>query len=84
MRVNEFIKKFGWCYAKHVVSNPEGFKSYLGDTSADDLKRYVDAYNMVQDLYGLDRAKEYADSKYTAPEIAEPLKKAINLVEECQ
>ena len=79
MNAVEFIKKFGWEYAKHILTDDAPL---VMDLNYADLKRYVDAYWLVQDLYGLDKAKEYAESPYTAPEIVEPLKQAIALVEE--
>ncbi len=47
-----------------------------------DLKKYTDAYELVKDLYGIDKAREYADSEYTAPELSIAIKQAITLVEE--
>jgi len=36
------------------------------------------------DYYGLTRAKEHAESNYTAPEIKDALKQAITDVEACK
>ena len=49
-----------------------------------DLKRLVDSYDLVMEHGSLDRAKEYAESPYTAPEIKCVLLKAIANVEKCQ
>lgn len=49
-----------------------------------DLKRVVESHEIVKDYYGLLRAKEHAESKYTAPEIVERLKQAVRDVEACQ
>ena len=48
------------------------------------LKRLVESYELVKDYYGLTRAKEHAESNYTAPEIKDALKQAIADVESCQ
>ena len=47
------------------------------------LKRLVESHELVMDYYGLTRAKEYAESNYTAPEIKDSLKQAIADVESC-
>ena len=92
MNAVEFIRKFGWDHTKYLLKDTElsefaihsncAGKHSMDTVSVSDLKRYVDAYEFVQDLYGLDKAKEYAESPYTAPEIVEPLKQAIALVDE--
>lgn len=48
-----------------------------------DLKRIVESHELVKDLYGLAKAKEYASSPYTAPELVERVKQAIADVESC-
>ena len=50
----------------------------------DDLKRIVESHELVSDYYGLTRAKEHAESNYTAPELKAALKQAIADVESCQ
>ena len=49
-----------------------------------DLKRLIRSHSLVADLYGLEKAKKYAESNYTAPEIKGALKQAIADVESCQ
>lgn len=49
-----------------------------------DLKRLVESHELVVDYYGLTRAKEHAESNYTAPEIKNALKQAIADVEACK
>ena len=49
-----------------------------------DLKRLVESHELVVDYYGLTRAKEHAESNYTAPEIKDALKQAIADVEACK
>lgn len=48
------------------------------------LKRLVDSHELVMDYHGLTKAKEHAESKYTAPELNAALKQAIVDVEGCQ
>lgn len=47
------------------------------------LKRLVGSHELVMDYYGLTKAKEHAESKYTAPELKVALKQAILDVESC-
>ena len=47
------------------------------------LKRLVESHELVKDYYGLTRAKEHAESNYTAPELKTALKQAIADVESC-
>ena len=51
---------------------------------ASDIKRLVDSHELVKDYYGLTRAKEHAESNYTAPELKAALKQAIADVEACK
>ena len=90
MKANEFVKKFGIGLAKRDVLamesgfiKREDFIEHYGFDILDDLKRLVESHELVKDLYGLERAKEYCESKYTAPEISERLKQAIADVESC-
>lgn len=50
----------------------------------DDLKRLIISHERVMEHGSISRAKEYAESDYTAPEIREMLLKAIADVESCQ
>ena len=123
MKANEFVKKFGWDYAKDILKNKRSWidkksgrkltdnsfvlKSktyeyaigtlYMGNFSDYDensyrvgevnlllLKRLVESHELVNDYYGLARAKEHAESNYTAPELRAALKQAIADVESCQ
>lgn len=47
------------------------------EVSLSDLKRLVDSVDLVKEHYTLDRAIEYANSQYTAPEIKVCLLDAI-------
>ena len=76
MKANEFFKKVGIKAVKlHIVA--------YGDHLTDELKRLVESHELVKDYYGLTKAKEHAESKYTAPEIKVALKQAIADVESC-
>ena len=55
-----------------------------GEVNLLHLKRLVESYELVMDYYGLTRAKEHAESNYTAPELKVALKQAIADVESCQ
>lgn len=55
---------------------------YMFKTS--EVKCLVESHELVQDYYGLARAKEHAKSNYTAPELKAALKQAIADVESCQ
>ena len=88
MKANEFVKKFGSKSAKYWIDHfnnvntlPDEFinTEFLGD-----LKRLVESHELVRDYYGLTRAKEHAESNYTAPELKAALKQAIADVESCQ
>lgn len=92
MKANEFVKKYGWKDAKICLLNcasPED-KWFMrrGDLISgqdfDDLKQIVDAWELVFEHGSIERAKKYADSTYTAPEIKDVLVRAISLVEQCQ
>ena len=48
-----------------------------------DIERLVESHELVMDYYGLARAKEHAESNYTAPELKAALKQAIADVESC-
>ena len=58
-----------------------GRKSYMFEVV--EVKRLVESHEFVSDYYGLTRAKEHAESNYTAPEIKNALKQAIADVESC-
>lgn len=48
-----------------------------------EVKQIVDAFDCVMEHGSVDRAKKYAESDYTAPEVRAFLNNAINLVEQC-
>jgi len=91
MKPAEFIAKFGWDLAQRDVTCLEtgfitkaDFLEHYGFEILDEIKIYIDAWELVKEHYMIDRAKKYANSPYTAPEIVEPLKKAIALVDEVE
>lgn len=53
------------------------------DVCIGDLKHLVKSHELVMDYYGLTKAKEHAESNYTAPELKATLKQAIADVESC-
>lgn len=90
MKANEFIKKFGLKLAQRDIAaldsgfiKREDFLEHYGFDILDDLKRLVESHELVKDYYGLTRAKEHAESNYTAPELKAALKQAILDVESC-
>lgn len=88
MKANEFVKKFGWEESKkHLLEvreavNQTPYKHSAEDFS-NDLKRLIESHELVKEHGSLGGAKEYADSVYTAPEVAERLHAAIADVESC-
>ena len=67
----------------------EQLKEYQGYIVSDDLmsfvelKRLVESHELVKEHGTIERAKEYANSPYTAPEVKERLEQAIADVESC-
>ena len=94
VKANEFVKKFGLEHTKYLIEDTElsefaihsscAGKYSMDTVSTEDLKRLVESHDLIKDYYGLTRAKEYAESNYTAPEIKDALKQAIADVESCQ
>ena len=87
MNAIEFVKKFGLDRAKQFVNADSTAHALVFATtgvSFIDLKRLVESHELVMDYYGLTRAKEHAESNYTAPEIKDALKQAIADVEACK
>ena len=80
MKASEFIRVFGLNIARMAVE--ECPSEYELDTV--ELKRLIKSHELVMDYYGLTRAKEHAESNYTAPELKDALKQAIADVESCQ
>ena len=83
MNAIEFAKKHGIEYTTGIVVGCESGFLPKNDNYFD-LKQIVDAWGLVFEHGSIERAKKYADSAYTAPEIKAVLVRAINLVEQCQ
>lgn len=82
MNAIEYVKKNGIEKSKiHLdrMKQERWINSFFND-----LKQIVDAFELVFEHGSIERAKKYADSTYTAPEIKDVLARAINLVERCQ
>ena len=82
MSAIEYVKKNGIDKSKiHLdrMKQERWINSFFND-----LKQIVDAWELVFEHGSIERAKKYADSTYTAPEIKDVLVVAINLVEQCQ
>ena len=83
MNAIEFVKKHGIEYTTGIVVGCESGFLPKNDNYFD-LKQIVYAFELVFEHGSIDRAKKYADSIYTAPEIKDVLVRAIHLVEQCQ
>ena len=92
MNAIQFVKEKGVDKARKVIDGaPEWAMSInfnngmyysrmehkKGDTFLYDIKRLVERIYLVKEHCTLERAKKYADSPYTAPEIKERLEQAI-------
>lgn len=85
MKANEFIKKFGWDRAKREVALIGTIAMMCGDNDFNnDLKRLVESHELVFEHGSIDRAKKYANSPYTAPEVKCAIEQAIADVESCK
>ena len=82
MKANEFVKENGIEKCKRILDDLTD-QGHNGDFYKE-LKRLIRSHSLVADLYGLEKAKKYAESNYTAPEIKDALKQAIADVESCQ
>ena len=82
----KYFQKNGLQASKELVGMGFGFVSLEGDLSfhTEQLKQLVESHELVMDYYGLTRAKEHAESNYTAPELKAALKQAIADVEACK
>ncbi|MFA2866705.1 hypothetical protein [Acinetobacter pittii] len=72
-----------WLYKFHWNENDWQIHSYTWSEfiidvfNLSDLKRLVESVDLVKEHYTIDRAKAYANSPYTAPEVKERLAQAI-------
>ena len=89
MNAIQFIQKHGVEKAREVVEGAPDLAEYYSTIDGEyyrielhavnlrHLKRLVDSIYLVKEHYTLDRAIEYANSQYTAPEIKVCLLDAI-------
>ena len=68
----------GTIYSKKLCEHNDNFVCLRN------LKRLVESHELVREHGSIGRAKDYAQSPYTAPEVSERLKQAIADVESCQ
>ena len=76
MKANEFVKKFGWEYAKHILNEDSVI---LVDLDYTHLKHLIESHELVENWGGLD------DAKFALQLVRYPdrLKQAIADVESC-
>ena len=86
MKAKDFVRKFGWELVQRDITcldtgfiKKEDFLEHYGFDILDDLKRYVNAYELVQRFGGMDESKKCLDDK-----IYPELGRAITLVEEVE
>lgn len=89
MKATEFVKNYGLSEAISKVEDCEFLRAesfnWLGhEVNCEELKRLVESYELVKEHGSLERAKIYARSIYTAPEVIVRLEQAIADVEACQ
>lgn len=81
MKANEFVKKYGWEYAKHILADDAPL---VMDLNYADLKRLVESHELVESFNGLEMAKKFYDENIIECSDAWNLKQAIADVESCQ
>ena len=79
MKANEFFKAMGINAVRQFLEND----NIRTKEMSDDLKRLVESHELVKEHGSIVRAKMYAESTYTAPEVVDRLKQAIADVESC-
>ena len=81
----KYFQKNGLQKSKELVGMGFGFCSLEDGLSfhTEQLKQIVESHELVKEHGTIERAKEYANSPYTAPEVKERLKQAIADVESC-
>ena len=78
MKANEFVKKFGWEYAKHILNEDSVI---LVDLDYTHLKLLIESYELVGRYGTVDEAKEYLPMLRMGS--YDELKQAIEDVESC-
>jgi hypothetical protein len=81
MKAVDFIRKFGWNNSIGVVVNCEKYHPVY-QLPADDLRKYTDAYELVQSYGGLDALELHLHSLPVNYESVKHFYEALSLVEE--
>lgn len=81
MNAVEFVKKYGWDYAKHILSDDAPL---VLDLDYNELKRLVESYELVEKHGGVNGAIEATGIYYIKPSEWDELNQAIRDVEEFQ
>ena len=94
MKAKDFVRKFGWELVQRDITcldtgfiKKEDFLEHYGFDILDDLKRYVNAYELVESYGGLESAKKFVGSEYrklSQPKTYNRLCEAISDVESCK
>ena len=81
MKANEFVKKFGWEYAKHILTDDAPLVMDLNYTN---LKRLVESHELVESYGGLSQSRRWIErTVFKLSDSMIALKKAIADVESC-
>ena len=83
MKANEFVKKFGWEYSKHILNEDSVI---LVDLNYTHLKRLIESHELVERDFGLLDIAEYQymiSASYSEAYWVR-VKQAIKDVESCQ
>lgn len=80
MKATEFVEKYGWDYAKHILTNDAPLVMDLNYT---DLQTLVNAYEFVSAHRSIEVAKKYCDlhDTYETSNHYNNLRAKIKLVE---
>ena len=82
VKANEFVKKFGWEYAKERMEYCKGARLVGMEI---DLERLVASWELITRKFGtIDKAKKYIESAYEFSPFTSAVKQAIADVESCQ
>ena len=81
----KYFQKNGLQRSRELVEMGFGFCSLEDGLSlhTEQLKQIVESHELVKEHGSIVRAKMYAESTYTAPEVVDRLKQAIADVESC-
>ncbi|AUX86884.1 hypothetical protein C3F34_19985 (plasmid) [Acinetobacter sp. ACNIH2] len=85
MTAIEFVQKFGWGASQYWTGRfnavNEVEEKFINTQFRDDLKKYIDAYELVQKFGGLEEAKDEYFSCIQNNENGSHISEAITLVE---